>query len=449
MFRIINSIFILLLFSCVLPAQDVPDFRQVDIETYRFYEAGQWDSLIELGETALDNGIDYYYLRMRLGIARYEKRNYLKSSRHFLQALEFNHGDPVALEYLYYAYLFSGKPDQANFIVKQFPEALKQKTGIRPKPVDRVDASFFYSRSATDDIVNNSDDYFPTDISPGYQVVTKYFSNFNFFLKHNIGSRFSLNHAYTHLYKVNFNYLNNGTYIIKNPDIVVKQHQYYLSFNTTFSGGWNLAPVFHIVHARYPLLTSITQGGPGRPPSTQYTGQIETSLIAGVMVSKSLGCLDVRLYGHGSNLNNKNQLQGAMGITCYPLGNLDLYFGGDFLVLSNKGAGASAVSPIGSGTVGFSIARKIWFELSATIGEMQNYTEGNGYLVYNSTDILRQKFNLNISVPVTDRGSLVYAGARYSSYASYLTSLIDPELTELNELNYNNLSIYGGVSWKF
>ncbi|MBL7114029.1 MAG: hypothetical protein ISS19_18975, partial [Bacteroidales bacterium] len=443
MFRILNSIFILLLFSCLLSAQDVPDFRQVDIETYRFYEAGQWDSLIELGEPALDNGIDYFYLRMRLGIARYEKRNYIKSSQHFRHALEFNNVDPVALEYLYYAYLLSGKVNQANFVAKQFPESLKQKTGIIPKPVDKVDASFFYSRSATDDIVNNSIDYFPTDVL-GYQVVTKYFSNFNISLRHYFGSRFSLNHAYTHLYKVNFNYLNNGTYIIKNPDIVVKQHQYYISINSAFAGGWNLAPAFHIVHTRYPVITSITQGGPGRPPSTQYTGQKETSLLAGLMVTKSLGYIDLRLYGHGSNLNNNKQAQGAVGLTWYPFGNLDLYVGGDFIVLLQPQDRASGVNPIGNGMVGFSIARKVWFEFTTAVGEMQNYAEGNGYLVYNSADILSQKYNLNISVLVTDRGSLIFAGARYSSYASYLTSLIDPELTELNELNYNNLSIYGG-----
>jgi hypothetical protein len=448
MLRIVINSIILTVLSFTISAQDVPDYMHVDAGTYKYYQAGQWDSLIELGEPALENGIDYFYLRMRLGIARYETKKYIKASQHFRRALEFNQGDPVALEYLYYAFLFSGNNNQANLVIKQFPESLKKKTGIRSRPVEKVDASFFYSKAKTDDIVDNSIDYFPSD-PPGYQTVTRYFSNFNFFLQHNPGSRFSLQHAYTHLYKVNFNFLNNGSYIIKNPDIVVKQHQYYISLNTAFSGGWNLAPAFHIIHTRYPVISSITQGGPGRPPSTQYIGQKETSILAGLMVTKSLGYIDLRLYGHGSNLNNNNQLQGAMGFTCYPLGNLNLYFGGDFLVLSNKGDSASGVSPIGNGLVGFSIAQKIWFELSVAVGEMQNYAEGNGYLVYNSADILRQKFNLNISVPVTGKASLVYAGARYSSYASYLTSLIDSELTKLNELTFNSLSLYGGILWKF
>ena len=40
MHRIVRIIVILLLFSSNLPAQDVPNFMQVDTETYKFYEAG-------------------------------------------------------------------------------------------------------------------------------------------------------------------------------------------------------------------------------------------------------------------------------------------------------------------------------------------------------------------------------------------------------------------------
>jgi len=448
MHHTVTGILTLFLFSGLLSAQKAPDFRQVDAETYRFYTEEKWDSLIDMGETALKNGLDYYYLRMRTGIAWYEKRNYIKSSGHFAKALEFNSSDPLAMEYLYYAFLFSGHSEQANFITKHFPESLIQKTGTKSGPVDEVNASFFYSRSSTDNIINNSIDYFPDDI-PGYQAVTRYFSNFNFQLKHKLAPGTSLQHAYSHLYKTNFNYFNNGIYIIKNSEIVVKQHQYYLSINKTFSGRWSLSPAIHFVHTRYPLLTSISQGGPGRPPMTQYTGQRETSLLAGLMVSKSLGPVDLRIYGHGSNLNKKKQIQGATGLTCYPFGNLDLYVGGDFVVLTHRSDSSNITKPIVTGLAGFSIARKIWIEFSIAFGEIQNYADKNGYLIFNSTDILRQKYDLNITIPVTDKGSLIYAGARYSLHSSHLTSLIDPELTELNELLYNSTSLYGGISWKF
>jgi len=448
MFRIIVNIIVISVFGFTVSAQDDADFRQVDIRTYQYYMAEQWDSLIRLGEPAIKNGVDYYYLRMRLGIARYENRNYIKSIRHFRQALEFNSGDPVALEYLYYAYLLSGKSRQAQLLTGRFSEKLKNKTGIKPKPVEKIDVNIFYSKSGSDDIVQNSSEYFPTDLI-GYQVVTKYYSNFNCFFEHYLGSRFSLQHSYTFLNKENFNYLNNGINIIKNPGISVKQHQYYIAFNTAFAGGWNLTPFTHIVRTSYPLLTSITQGGPGRPPSTQYTGQDETSLLAGLMLTKSVGPVDLRLYGHGSGLNKKKQAQGAGGFTWFPFGNLDLYIGSDLVVLSHLNDSARETKPVVNGMIGLSLAGKIWFEFSLAAGEMHNYAERNGYLVFNSTDYLEQKYDVNISVPVTEKGSLIYAGARFSVHASYLTSIIEPELTKLNKLTYNSLSFYGGVSWKF
>ncbi len=162
--------------------------------------------------------------------------------------------------------------------------------------------------------------------------------------------------------------------------------------------------------------------------NNEYTGQRETSLLAGLMITKSLGPVDLRIYGHGSNLNNKKQAQGAVGFTCFPFGNLDLYVGGDIIALSHITDTAREITPVGSGIIGFSIARKVWIEFSASVGEMQNYAEKNGYLVFNSADLLRQKYDLNISIPVSEKGSLVYAGARHSSHTSYLVSLVDPEL---------------------
>ena len=448
MHRIVNGILFLFMLNCALSAQDAPDFKKVDAETYRFYTEKNWDSLIEMGESAIKQGIDYYYLRMRIGIAWYEKSNYVKSSRHFIKALDFNNREPVALEYLYYSYLFTGRIHQANLLSKEFSPLLKEKTGIRPRPVDELNINFFYNHSGTEDMVSSSSEYFSTDI-PGYQIVTQYFSNFNFSLRHKLGPRFTLLHSYTYLNKVNLYHFYNGSITVRNPDFMVKQHQYYISVNTAFKKGWGISPTFHFINTGYPYLSSVIQGGQGRPPTAQYIDQNESSLLAGLMVTKLLGPVDLRIYGHGSNLNNRNQLQGAAGLTYYPFGNLDVYVGGDFVLLAQNGDSNKVINPIGCGLIGFSIARKVWFEISTSVGEMNNYAERNGYLIYNSADILRQKYDLNIAVPLSDKGSLIYAGVRYSSYSSYLTSLIEPELKDLNELSYNSLSFYGGILWKF
>ena len=88
------------------------DYRYVDSSTYQLYIHQSWDSLIEIGKTAIKNNIDYYYLRMRMAEAYNAKEQYLLSAQSFEKAREFNHSDPNASAGLYFAYLNSGKKNQ-------------------------------------------------------------------------------------------------------------------------------------------------------------------------------------------------------------------------------------------------------------------------------------------------------------------------------------------------
>ena len=51
-------------------------FVKIDSATYAQYLAGDWKTLVREGKAALDQDVDYYYLRMRMGIAYYELENY-------------------------------------------------------------------------------------------------------------------------------------------------------------------------------------------------------------------------------------------------------------------------------------------------------------------------------------------------------------------------------------
>jgi len=71
-------------------AQEKMGFADLDKKTYQLYEESQWKELLELGQKGLDTGIDYYYLRMRLGIAEFNLKHYQSASAHFRKALDFN-----------------------------------------------------------------------------------------------------------------------------------------------------------------------------------------------------------------------------------------------------------------------------------------------------------------------------------------------------------------------
>jgi len=111
----------------IVQGQAVMNFSSLDKQTYGLYLDKNWKDLVSLGKKGLDNGFDYFYLRMRIGIAYYELGNYRRAIPHFRKALVFNSKDQYANEYLYYSYLFSGRKADAINLSEKFTPKLKKK----------------------------------------------------------------------------------------------------------------------------------------------------------------------------------------------------------------------------------------------------------------------------------------------------------------------------------
>jgi tetratricopeptide (TPR) repeat protein len=186
-------LFIFSLFFLKSYSQDTIDAAEIETKTLEFYTNKNWNSLISLGNEGLKNGNDYFYLRMRIGIAYYEQKNYCLALVHFKKAIDFNATDDLANEYLYYRYTFIGKEEEARKLSSTFSSKLKEKLGLNNTPI--ID---FITVSGGSKIANSSF----SDSNNGI-----YFEQANFFelaMKHYIKNKFSLFHAfntvsYTHL----------------------------------------------------------------------------------------------------------------------------------------------------------------------------------------------------------------------------------------------------------
>ncbi len=97
------------------------DFLTLDRETYDLYLKGDYKNLKNIGEKMILQGMDYYYLRMRMGILAYNNEQYPEAFKHFSKAISFNSGDTISREYMYYCYLFSGRKDDANIFLESTP----------------------------------------------------------------------------------------------------------------------------------------------------------------------------------------------------------------------------------------------------------------------------------------------------------------------------------------
>ena len=446
-----NKIFFLLVLAgSILLLQPLRSqtFTEVDTITYRLYVEKNWDELILAGKSALKEDFDYYYLRMRIGIAFYEKKYYKAAQVHFKKALEFNTSDPVASEYLYYSYLFGRQTQQAALLYREFPASLKE--GI-PDPglkiVDRISVEYLYNKTFTDEIIDDTTEF---RLAPyGVHIITRDFHNLNISLHHFMHPGTSFTHAYTYLGKSNFYHYDDGIDSFGIDGLKVSQHQYYLSPSFTFQGGLVISPYFHFLYVGYQL-PDLTAGGPGPGGGNIVLNDYYMSqMVGGLSLVKYQGSVSIRLGAVYSNLNNVNQFTGSGGLTWFPMGNPDVYLGASLHAhMDDMNTGnANLVQDV---LFGYGIASKLWIEISGAYGKMRNYTESNGYIVYNGIDWMRSKTIINFMVPLTEKGSVIYTGVRFAQYQSQGITF-DPALAdnEFNKLTYNSLSIFGGLSWKF
>lgn len=432
-------------------AQDLPDFATINRETYRFYTEQKWDSLLTLGKAALQQEIDYFYLRMRMGIALYTKNRYRKAAGHFKQALTFNQHDPAALEYLYYSRLLSGQSGMADHVRKRFRgDPALQLPPPGGRFLDRFSLEYLYSNGVDDGLFEPSAAEYMVS-APGVQYTTRYFHNVSLSLVNALGPGIRLVHAYNYLSESNHYFYSNGTNFFHAPDQHLYQHQYYISPRFTTPAGSRFMPMFHAVHIGYQAVTDFGQGYMGG--ALQWSGNYltKTDIATGLGFRQAMGYADLELGAWYSRLNGAQQLQNRLGFTIYPLGNLNLYAGGFINSQYETLSGVEGVFRlIPEVMLGFAIAEKVWFDLKGTMGEMTNYLENNGMIVYNGfSQVIDKKIQGILSIPVSEKGSLLYLGGRWTASRSEF-SPFEPALYNIdNSIAYNTLSIYGGLSWKF
>jgi len=417
-------------------SQGTMSFRQADSITYALYNQKNWNELIVKGKEAVSKGHDYYYMRMRLGIAYHEKRNYSKATDNFIKALAFNAGDPVALEYLFYSYYLSGRYFQAWTIIQEMNRADRERiikeSGMKK---NSLTAESFYLNAGTEDITSDPAINF-TNNEGGSQVVTKYFINNAVYMSHLTGKRTSYYHSFTNLIKHNHLHYFDGFLRADLGDQRVIQNQYYGRINFFTSSGWIFSPSFHILTAGYPLM-AISYSGSGQTYSTYTYDARSNGFAGGFSITKTGGYTSFSAEAVYSKLNKSEELQGTFGLTFYPAGNRNLYLGGSITAGSNPGADSTKLRLVTSFIAGFTIKNHFWFEFSGAVGKMKNHTEQNGLIVYNGIDYPRGKYNGRIIVPFYKAGISLFAGAGFGTYSSEFLPFDAVNNIDPNNLNYN------------
>lgn len=425
-----------------LPRADAQDDKTVagDYETltYRLYTQQKWDSLLIVGEKAINQGYDYYYMRARAGIAAFELQKYVRAAMHLQVALDFNDSDLYIIRLMHQSLMYSGRKDEARAFLAKLPsESAKAIGSASLRPLVYVETGPAFS---------NHVGKFKQKRQSGNGLYSETYLNNNsfYFLAGTeipLGYRWSVNAAFS---AMNFNKSRRVdiAYIDSlSGQYKVRQSEGYLSASYLLGNRIKITPAFRISNVNYSNSLSsddsLAQGMIGPANSVKYNDVAyggELSFLAPYFTATAgFWALEV---------DKANYTQTSASFFLRPLGNLNLY---TLTGLTYKHNGLDG-SMIYHQMVGGKISNKLWGEAFYTLGDLTGTGENNLQVFYNAFEKVQNRYGLRLIYTVNSRLKFSLRGQVYTREG---TELYFDEKSHrgIYSYNYQTLSITGGVSW--
>ena len=432
-----------------LRAQPVLTKKDVDTKTLALYNTAKWDELISEGEKAIDRNIDFFYLRLRVGIAYYNKSDYMSAIPHFEKALSLNRADLLAMEYLYYSYLFSGRESDMLALIYDMPYSLKKKFNVYSKFIYGVYGEGGYT---TNGDFENQKSKITKNLPNIYneQEVTKDGTYYSINLRHQLGKNVKVFQGYNNISVNRLEQILDQTTGLKYFDLKTTQDEYYLNINFNLGNGFDLTPAFHYLRVKYAdvNLNYDKSVNPWKPVFDETRTTIN-DFVFFLSLTKNTKRFKLGFKNSFANLNNATQVQNTAEIIYFPLGNLKLYTITDATLFSNKEQRGKFKSfGILDQKIGFKTFDFLWLEAGYTFGKIFNYNESDAYIVFNNTDKYSDRITFNLISPVSRHIEL---SLRYQYYSTEVPTTYFLTTTTGNTIFTKNINhkIIGGIKWTF
>lgn len=412
----------------------------VNAITYQQWANQDWEALIESGNSALAAGIDFYYLRYRLGIAWYEKKNFHKAGMHFNKAYQLNSGDDLLREYLYYSYVFSGREYEASFLDHGFTSGFKNRLNLQHnRSIKQAYIAYSYQPGASSSEISRFDF---TSVPEGYQTISTGYHLLNIGLEHRVGSRVWLHHTFRHIQKNYFLYNNISDSGIRNPNDYIYLNQYYLGATTLIKPGLDVRFGFHYIHL---LNYETTITSPPRPRTirTSVTGY---DLAGFLSVYHRFNYASAGLSTSIANLNNATQYQQNAIISLFPFGNLNFYTTSVISYQSEKKVNDQWRNQlILNQKLGLKLTGRVWAEADATFGDVLNVVSNDGSVIYNDPDVTKISYGLRLHTILSRSLTMLLDYRHLEKESNFVLSQISTQLPE--SIPYNTFSFSVTLLW--
>lgn len=441
-----NSIIIILII-CLAQftlAQSIT-YKSADSITYLQYMSKDYRSLQHTGKQVLKDGIDFYYLRMRLGISYYEKRNYETALKHFRKANSMNPADTYAQEYLYYSLVLTNRTEDAYDLAVTFSDELKNKIHFKPFSAKDL-ASTFNSISISGGVgVNNN----ISDVKAKEYPDTLYVENTlqgeiylgNITLENKISNHLKIYNSFSYFNVkssgIIHSALNDTSKMFSN-----NSYQYNLGMSYRFKNQLLVGGSFGYFKERSNYFSALLNTS--NFEVTYYDNPYEHSAYSGSLYSfYRFNKFEVGLAASVASLSDSLQYQGEATLAFYPFGNQHLYSVSSAIFLQN----GSNQNFIFRQRIGGKITNWLWTEAYASYGNHQNYLPANGFIAYNTVEPILftagAHFNFQIG-----KLSVMPAYTLQQKESTYAQHNIMQQTSFINNKYWNHL-ITTTIKWNF
>jgi hypothetical protein len=416
----------------------------IDSMSLVYYSSSDIISLRYLVNQSINQGNDFYYLRLRLGLLYFGIGNYAHAIYHLEKALNFYPADLYSKDKLFFAYLYLNDVSSARLIASKFPLS---------------DRSFYLGLLGNHNLLV---------IESGFQWVnpSALFTDRNAFLTsdglyaesdrlsqvvynqvglgYQLGKRCSFYHGITYIQNKRKQYISYSQNSISFDSLVhygVKQYQLYTGVNIQCNKGL-LIQLGGNLFSYHATKNSVSFDTASKVYKYDILKLNQSNYLATFGISKTVRKWTSSLSLSSAYIDSSFFLQFGSQLTCNVFGD------GSFLVSSGFAYSKSDSQNrmVYNIKTGFLIGKKSWVDLYYLGGDLTNFCDGNGYVIFNISDKLITKTGFNIQYPFT---SFFSAALRYDLMRrESLINRYNPVLSSSSELILNQ-SLITTLTWKF
>ena len=433
-----------MVFLTIVKAQEKMNYLEADKQSYELFQEKKWPELIKFSSEVRKQGIDFFYLQVRTGIAWYNQGKYQNAANWFLKAYENDQSLDWLQEYVYYSLIFSGRSVEAIKYASAFSQSVKKKINFKDIGVTHLFYESGYSYNpefetlksrAFKDEVNLGSDY-------GEAYFQKNYTFHSFDLSQRIAPNLTLNH--------NINYIGvNREAVVDwagqtNSPIMINQFQYFINPVFLLGKKLNVSSSLNIIAGNRDVYVGVLNNNLSKSFTLSKTNYADITLSTAIW--SNFGSFSPGLEINLASINDSKFIQMSSWVTFYPLANTKLYFTPRAYFKTGTDNTGIELNTMGiSG--GFQMG-KIGFYGYYLVGNMENFIESVGYIISNFPGKSDRKIMGSINFPISKKNYLVF---RYINQNIIETYQVYTDGYKSNALEYNYLkyTITGGISWNF